>query len=274
VGPRLPRGSRAALAQGSEAHYRDAAYYSATYADRDDDIAYYVQVAAEQAAQGRCAVLEYGCGNGRILLPLARTGRAVTGVDRCSAMLGDLRRALRAEPSTVRDRVTVRRGDMRKLALERRFDLVLCTFNTFLHLYDRREVEQFCRRVRAHLRPRGRFVVDVSVPDPEELVRDPNRAYRVPRFRHPTTGEVVRYAERFDYDPLTQVMTVGMEFEPRDRPKDRWHTPLTHRQFFPQELEALLHYNGLPVVEVHGDYEPAAPEPEATTLVYHCRRAR
>jgi len=269
--PQLPRASRAALARGSEAHYRDTAYYASTYADRDEDIAYYVQLAAELAGGTRSEVLEYGCGNGRILLPLGRTGRRVTGVDRCTAMLTDLRRALRDEPPAVRDRVSVRRGDMRSLRIDKRFDLVLCTFNTFLHLYERRDVERYCQRVRAHLRRRGRFVVDVSVPDPDELVRDPGRAYRVPRFRHPTTGEVVRYAERFSYAPLTQVLTVGMEFEPRDHPQDRWDTPLTHRQFFPQELEALLHYNGLKVVEVHGDYEPASPEPDATTLIYHCR---
>ena len=259
------------LAAGTEAHYRDAAYYSATYADRSDDIDYYVALATERAAKGRCEVLEYGCGNGRILMPLARTGRTITGVDRSAPMLTDLRRALRAEPKAIQRRVTVRRGDMRNLRLDQRFDLVLCTFNTFLHLYGRRDVERFCRRVRAHLRPRGRFVVDVSVPDLNELLRSPGKPYRVPRFRHPSTGQVVRYAERFSYDPLSQVMTVSMEFEPRDEPDQRWVTPLTHRQFFPQELEALLHYNGLEVVAVHGDYEAAPPEGDATMLIYHCR---
>ncbi len=267
----LPCTSPAELAEGTDAHYRDAAYYSSTYAKRDDDTGYYVQLAAEQAAKGRCEVLEYGCGNGRILLPLARAGRTVTGVDRSVPMVTDLKRALRAEPRAIRDRVTVRRGDMRKLRLDQRFDLVLCTFNTFLHLYERRDVERFCSRVRAHLRPRGRFVVDVSVPDPTELVPSPGRAYRVPRFRHPTTGQVVRYAERFIYDPLSQILTVAMEFEPRDEPEQRWTTPLAHRQFFPQELEALLHYNGLEVVAVQGDFDPGAPEEDATTLIYHCR---
>jgi SAM-dependent methyltransferase len=268
---RLPSAPQAELATGTEAHYRDPGYYSSTYAKRTEDRDYYLQLASERAAKGRCEVLEYGCGNGRILVPLAQTGRTVTGVDRSRPMLADLKRALRAERPAVRDRVTLRRGDMRNLKLDQRFDLVLCTFNTFLHLYGRRDVERFCSRVRAHLRPRGRFVVDVTIPDPTELVASPDRAYRVPRFRHPTTGQVVRYAERFTYDPLSQVLTVGMEFELRDEPQQRWTTPLAHRQFFPQELEALLHYNGLDVVAVHGDFETAPPDEDATSLIYHCR---
>jgi len=117
-------------------------------------------------------------------------------------------------------------------------------------------------------------VVDVSMPMAEELARDPERLFRAPRFRHATTGDLVRYGERFRYDPLRQVQLVDMVFEPIDEPSRAWVTPLAHRQFFPQELEALLHYNGLDVVEIHGDYERRAPTQEATTLVYHCERAR
>ena len=33
-----------------------------------------------------------------------------------------------------------------------------------------------------------------------------------------------------------------------------WSIPLTHRQFFPREIEALLHYNGFSVKDAWGDY--------------------
>jgi hypothetical protein len=46
-----------------------------------------------------------------------------------------------------------------------------------------------------------------------------------------------------------------MEFLPRGREHQSWVTPLAHRQFFPQELEALLHYNGFAVDDVWGDYQ-------------------
>lgn len=258
----------AELEAGSDAHYDDAAYYQATYADRGEDVDYYLGIAA--AVDGD--VLEYGCGNGRIAVPLARIGLSVWGIDRSPVMLADLRQRLAREPTLAR-RIHLREGDMREARLRRRFPLVLCTFNTFLHLYTRDDVERFLARVRAHLAPGGLFVVDVALPDPEELARDPARLHRVPRFKHPSTGEVVRYGERFDYDPLRQVLLVSMEFEPRDRPGEGWMTPLAHRQFFPQELEALLHYNGIDVVDVHGDFEVKPPSRDSRELIFHCRAA-
>jgi SAM-dependent methyltransferase len=265
-----PKASSRELRVGSHAHFEDAAYYTATYRNRKADVVYYAELAVREGTR----VLEYGCGNGRIAVPLARSGIEVTGVDHSAPMLADLRRRLRSEPPTVRERVTLRRGDMRSVRLGRRFGLVLCTFNTFLHLYGRRDVERFLARVREHLAPGGRFVLDVSIPDPAELLRPPDRLYRVPRFRHPSTGEVVRYGERFDYDPLGQILYVSMEFEPLRGREPAWTTPLAHRQFFPQELEALLHYNGFEIVELHGDHLEEPPRRDCSTLIVHCRARR
>jgi SAM-dependent methyltransferase len=254
------------LVAGSNAHYDDAGYYTAAYAERTADVDYYVALAEKYGGP----ILEYGCGNGRIALPIARLGIDITGVDRSDTMLADFRASLKQEAREVRKRVSIKRGDMRKLTLRRKFPLVLCTFNTFLHLYTRDDVERFCARVRRHMTPRGRFVVDVCMPDPEELHRDPSRIYRQPRFKH-SSGQVVRYGERFDYDRLRQVLFVSMEFEPTGRPLEGWVTPLAHRQFFPQELEALLHYNGLEVVDVHGDFSNTKPTSATDEIALHCK---
>jgi hypothetical protein len=163
---------------------------------------------------------------------------------------------------------------MRSAKIGRRFALVLCPFNAFLHLYTRQDVERFLARVRAHLAPRGKFVFDVSMPEPEELARDPERAYRTPRFRYPgedgTTETLVHYSERFDYDKLRQVLFVAMEFSPVDG-GEPWMTPLAHRQFYPQELEALLHYNGFEIETFSGDFNGIPVANDSTTLLIHAR---
>jgi SAM-dependent methyltransferase len=269
-----PRGAWAArtrdreLEAGTAAHYEDPAYYAQAYRARVEDVRYYAGVAERSGGP----VLEYGCGNGRITLPIARAGVAVHGVDLSAPMLADLRARLRSEPPAVRERVTIRRGDMRAVRLARRFPLVLCPFNALLHLYARRDVEHFLARVRAHLAPRGELVLDVSMPDPAELARDPRRAYASPRFRHPS-GTTVRYAERFDYDRLRQILFVAMEFDPADGAPG-WMTPLAHRQFYPQELEALLHYNGFAITAWYGDFDRAPITSSSPTMVIHARARR
>jgi SAM-dependent methyltransferase len=254
------------LEAGSLAHYDDAAYYTKTYQKRKDDVAFYVGLAARHGE-----MLEYGVGNGRLALPAARAGAAVTGVDHSRPMLDDFKRRLAEEPEAVRGKVTLRRGDMRSVRLKRTFALVTCPFNAFLHLYERKDVERFLTRVREHLAPRGAFVFDVSNPSAYELVRDPNRAYFCPRFRYPRTGEMVRYTERFDYDQARQILFVTMEFLPQGREHASWVTPLAHRQFFPRELEALLHYNGFAIEEAWGDYKRAKFDRYSEIMVISAR---
>jgi SAM-dependent methyltransferase len=256
------------LEAGSLAHYEDPAYYTATYARRVDDVAYYVSLA--QRARG--PVLEYGVGNGRVAIPMARRGVDVVGIDHSAPMLVDLAARLEREPQAVRRRVQGMRGDMRRLRLGRRFPLVVATFNTALHLYTRPDVERFLARVLEHLAPSGRFVADLSIPALADLARSPARPFHAPRFRHPTAGVVVKNREHFDYDPVRQVLFVSMEFEPLDDPGRRWVTPLAHRQFFPQEWEALLHYNGLEVEHVHGDFHGGPLTAGSDVMVWHARR--
>jgi SAM-dependent methyltransferase len=248
---------------GSLSHYEDPAYYAHNYRDRTEDVAYYVA----RAKEAKGAVLEYGCGEGRIAIPIAREGVDVVGVDHSEPMLAALEKKL--DPD-LRKRIKTRRGDMRTVKLRRKFGLVLCTFNTFLHLYTREDVEAFLARVREHLAPRGAFVFDVSMPVPADLARDPSRAYVLPKVK-PPDGRRYAYRERFDYDPIRQVLFVAMEFE---SPSEQFVTPLAHRQFFPAELEALLHYNGFAVQKVEGGFEGEPADRHTDSLVYTCVRRR
>ncbi len=251
---------------GATSHYDDAAYYDQAYRSRRDDVAYYVRLGRLLGGP----VLEYGIGTGRIALPLARAGIEVVGVDSSREMLAGLERRLAREPDDIRRRVTRRRGDMREVRLRRRFPLVIAPFNVVQHLYERTDVEAFLARVREHLAPSGRFVFDVLVPHARDLGADPAKRYGAPRFRHPTAGGLVRYGERFDYDAIRQVLLVTMEFEPLDGQRG-FAVPLTHRQFFPRELEALLHYNGFGDLVITADFTDGPPELDAQSLVFNCR---
>lgn len=258
------------LDAGSRAHYEDPNYYTATYRRRIDDVQYYVT----EAARFGGPMLEYGVGNGRITLPVARHGVAVTGVDQSKAMLGDLRARLQLERDDVQKRVTIRSGDMRALRLKAHFPLVICPFNTALHLYTRQDVERFLGRVRAHLTADGTFIVDLAVPSFVDLMRDPDRPYRGANFRHPTKDVIVRYTERFDYDCIRQVLFVTTDMEPVGKPEEAWQLPLAHRQFFPQEWEMLLHYNGFVVKDVFGDFHGGPLTRTSDVMVWHARRKR
>ena len=284
LGPVLSRPARRAakkaktppdleLEAGARAHFEDPVYYSDTYDWRDEDVVYYRDVALKR---GR--VLEHGIGNGRVALPMARAGVHVTGLDHTPAMLDHLRELLKQEPPAVRRRIELHQGDVRTTRLGKRFPLVICPFNAALHLYTRVDVEQWLARVREHLEPGGELVFDISMPVPGDLPRDPNVPYRIPPFEHPTAGRV-SYREHFDYDRVRQVLFVSMYFEPAPRKTktkaktkqitETFMTPLAQRQFYPQEMEALLHYNGFDVKELYGDFERGPLVQTSDVMVWH-----
>lgn len=213
--------------------------YELLFADRSDDVRYY-----RALAQGRRSVLEYGVGAGRVAVPIARDGAAVTGVDLSSAMLAALRGRLEREVPSVRARVTAHLGDMRAWATDARFDLVTCPFNGVAHLHTRDDFARFFARVRAHLAPGGHFAFDAWLPDPT-LLR--GTAIESPRFTHPDSGESVTLREEFAYDPYAQVLSVRLTITPTLRPEAREVRTLTQRQLFPEETLALLDAHGFDV---------------------------
>jgi SAM-dependent methyltransferase len=264
------RPPRPNLADGTSAHYRDAEYYDRAYRTLREDVELYLLTALEHGGP----ILELGCGTGRVTLPLARAGFSVTGIDISQEMLERARGKLRAEASPVRRRVDLRLADMRTLRLRRRYRLVISPFNVVQHLYTRRDFELACATVRHHLEPRtGRFVFDVLLPDVASLNRNPTRRYHLGQVVHPAGGKRYDYRESFDYDPMAQVQLVTMRFEDPDDPAGTFETPLAHRQFFPLELEALVHYNGLEVVERYGGFDRSDLTEDSSSQIYVCRRS-
>ena len=55
-----------------------------------------------------------------------------------------------------------------------------------------------------------------------------------------------------------------MDFEHPKHQRESFCTPLTQRQFFPAELEALLHYNGFEVESHSGDFEAQGSRRESS----------
>lgn len=264
----------AALAAGSSEHYEDAALYDHEYKRRRDDVRWYRALAEKELGKpdGKRAILELGCGSGRTLLPLLRDGWRMVGVDASQTMLDRCQARVDRLPDA-RARVELVRADFRQVALGRRFALVICPFNAFMHLYTRDDVERFLAVVRAHLAPGGLFAFDVLNPDLAWLSRDPTRRWARTRFRHPRTGKITYYSTSLTYDAALQVAFMRIYYEPASGGRTRM-VRLTHRQFFPLELGALLHYNGFTVEAHEGGFDGSALVPESEEQVLRCRSRR
>ena len=121
------------------------------------DVDFYVDLA--RAAGG--PILELGCGTGRILLPIARAGCRIVGLDLAELMLAKCREKLAREPREVRERVRLVPASMADFDLGETFRLVTTPFRSFQHLRSVDEQLACLRAAHRHLVPGGRLVLDL-----------------------------------------------------------------------------------------------------------------
>src|SRR5436305_7109390 len=117
------------------------------------------------------SVLEIAVGTGRAAIPLAQAGHRVVGVDYAKDMLDIARRKRDAVGLTDRQLRLVH-GDALGLDLGERFDWICVFFNTFLAFPTLDEQDRLMGVIVRHLKPAGRFWVDLFQPDYHLLASD------------------------------------------------------------------------------------------------------
>ena len=140
-----------------------AARYDETSADMfapeaiEPVVGFLARLAGEEAA------LELGIGTGRIALPLAARGVAVSGFDLSGAMVA----RLREKPGGTDIPVTI--GDFATTRVEGTFALAYLVFNTIMNLTSQDAQVACFENVARHLQPGGHFVIEVGVPQLRRL---------------------------------------------------------------------------------------------------------
>jgi SAM-dependent methyltransferase len=242
--------------------YRDGRHYDRQNVGLVEDIPFFLR----QAERRGGPVLELACGTGRLTLPLAGAGFAVTGLDLTPGMLAEAERKASAQGLPVE----WVRGDCRSFSLGQEFRLILLAFNSLAHLPDRQSFEGLCACVRAHLAPGGRFILDYFNPNLGLLTRDPAVRHPVVDYPDPDGKGRVFVSETNAYDAAAQLNRIRWYFRTGDDPGERVEE-LDMRIYFPQELDALLHYNGLEVEAKYGDYDETPFRPSSPRQLVVCR---
>jgi SAM-dependent methyltransferase len=263
------------MTQGSD-------YSSETFAEFYDHLDVYVNrddvdffVSEAVAASG--PVLELGCGTGRVLLPCARAGVSIWGLDSSDAMLGRCRQKLASEPQEVRQRVTLQPGEMRDFRFETAFQLVTIPFRPFQHLATVDEQLACLGSIRRALADGGRLILDLFNPSLKHLV-DESKLDEQPSgdpFRLPD-GRVVERTERVtarDYG--RQIISVDLIFSVTHAggQRERLVQSIEMRYLFRFEVEHLLARSGFEIFAAYCDYKrtPLDAGP-AQELLYVARK--
>jgi SAM-dependent methyltransferase len=228
--------------------------YVVPYRERPD-VSFYV----EHARQAGGPVLELGCGTGRILLPTARAGMRIVGLDLSPHMLDVCRSRLAAEPPAVRSNAHLVGGDMRSFDLDRSFALVTIPFRAFLHLLTVEEQTACLRCVHRHLIGGGLLAFDLFNPSLDLLANAPldQEMGEEPEFSMPDGRRVTRRFKRVAHDRAAQVSQIELIYDVThpDGRRERLLHAFSMRYVFRYEAEHLIARCGFELLHVYGEFD-------------------
>lgn len=226
-------------------------------------------------------VLEIACGTGRISIPIARNGFAVTGLDIVPGMLDRARSKSTGLPTRWVE------GDARTFDLGEQFRLIFLTGNAFQAFLTREDQEALLQRVSAHLRDDGLFAFETRNPrwrsraNPNQQIEGEGLfAFLETRTEEENVmtytgkhGQVVRVSNTQAYEPISQIMhwTTYRRWREGDQEKTSI-SRIAVRYTFPQELFALLHYNGFTVLRQYGDWNLEPLTANSPSIILVCRK--
>ena len=234
----------------TETERRLAAYYDIHHGRHPEDLDFWRQLADKQGAP----ILELGCGTGRVLLPLARAGSTILGLDRNYAMLARLKDNLTPEPAS---RILIMQADLTSFRLAKQFALIFLACNTFSALPDRDRM-RCLENAAMHLAPAGLFVA--SVPNSVLLAGLPDRSDAEVEevFPDPETGDPIQVSSGWERDQQGFHLYWHYDRLSADGQVDRLTVRTTHtinsRQTYLKELARA----GLTPVAVYGDFDFSA----------------
>jgi len=257
-----------------DSYHVSAKHYDAAYAAKSDlvDIPFYLDLARRSLGP----ILEIGCGTGRVLLPIAREGLEIHGLDASSPMLRILKQRLAAEPASVRRRVHLHTADMRRFRMKKKFPLVIMPFRPLQHMHTVPDQLAALRTAAHHLQKNGRFAFDVFYPDYEKIFSAIGQ--EIAEFEWPSPGAPGKTVRRFFRKESVDKINQRIEFTFLYRTFDGSH--LLHEEserfslsyFTYPHLRALFLLAGLEPVAEYGSCAKTPLDNSSPEMIFLLRK--
>ncbi len=247
-----------------------AEYYDGAYTAKQDlvDLPFYTALAQRFGGP----VLEIACGTGRVLLPIARQGIEIHGVDTSPAMLNVLRKHLQTEPEAVRNRASVSGGDMRMFRLGRKYPLVIMPFRPMQHMHTLEDQVAALKTAALHLEEDGVLAFDVFYPKYDRMFS--NIGEEIQEMEWPLESDPGKTVKRFfrkdSIDKINQSFELTFIFRTfqGDQLVKEDTEPLKLSYYTYPHLRALFHLADLEPVEEYGSFARTPLDNNSTEMIF------
>ena len=240
-----------------------APFYDIEHAHFDEDLSLYTNFA--ELCGG--PLLELACGSGRLLVPLAREGYELTGVDNSASMLNLARHAL--ERAGVVEQCTLAQENMCTVCLGQKFRLAFIALGSFGHVCTRQEQRQTLAVVHDHLTVGSRFILDISNADVRYMEQLSGQVLHQGTWKR-ENGTLLSHFVSPASSPTKHLLELTHFYEEHRQGEEVQRTVITTRLYLfeKNEVELLLEEAGFAINDVYGDYELSPFEHESPRMIF------
>lgn len=228
-----------------------ARFYDAETGDKTDDLALF----SRQARAHPGAILDVGCGTGRVLIHLADEGHAIHGIENDPAMLERLEQKLQRQPH-LRERISTVRADAQTHDFDRQFSLILLSYNALMHFKAPASQLALLTNLRRCLAAGGALIIDLPNAAPAYADENSDALTWERNFLDPASGRLVMLQSVSWLDRAAQLLNVDWIYDEIDGDGVVRRLIASHelRYFFLAELRLLLDQCRFQIYAVHGDH--------------------
>ena len=185
-------------------------------------------------------------------------------------MLDRLENKLQAFPDLA-DRVGFSEGDARTYSDERRYKLVLLTYNALMHFYEQDDQIKLLRNLRSLIDDAGLLVLDLPNAGETFATQDTDAIMLDRTFIDPDSGHLIMLQSVSYLDRVTQLLQVQWIYDEVSADGDvtRLFVPHRLRYFFYTELRLLLMQCGFEIREVYGSTDGDPFEDGAERMIVY-----
>ena len=222
------------------------------------------------ALQANGAVLELGCGTGRISIPLAKAGVPLVGIDRSAAMLARAHQRVRRGRLARHARLI--RGDIRYLPfMPSSFSLAMAPYGVLQSLLRERDLAATLQAVARVLEPGATFGLELVADLPSW--HEYKKRVSLSGWRGRRGGAHVTLVETVRQDPKRHLTIFDQAFTERRGSQRRTHTfSLTFRTLTVPQMARRLQTAGFEISALLGDYRGGAWDTRADVWMILARR--
>ena len=240
--------------------YNSAHQYDDIHWWKKNDLTFWSEIFNETEGN---KVLELACGTGRIATSFLRQGANYTGVDNNPLYITCAKNKY-IKYSTM---ANFYNKNMKSFKFNKKYDLILIGFNSFLHLETNPEVRKFFNCVKQHMHNKSRFIIDIYTPNPLFLYRPKNFRLKTLEYIDSQTQEKIFIEESNNYDPNTDINKIFWYFSTKEN-KDFDIKEFSVRMYYPSTMNKLIIENNFNIVNQWGSYKKENLNADSKLQIY------